>query len=51
MVDVQALAAGDLQLARVEAELVQNSRVDVGDVVAILDRVEALLTADMPARV
>ncbi len=41
VVDLQPLAAGDLQLARVEAELVQDRGVDVGDVVAVLDGVEA----------
>ena len=42
-VDLQPLAAGDLQPARVEAELVQDRGVDVGDVVAVLDGVEAEL--------
>ena len=41
VVDLQPLAAGDLQLARIEAELVQDRGVDVGDVVAVLDGVEA----------
>src|SRR5579883_3552319 len=41
VVDLQPLAAGDLELARIEAELVQDGGVDVGDVVAILDGVEA----------
>src|SRR5262245_25987659 len=40
VVDLQALAARHLQPARVEAELVQHRRVDVGDVVPVLDRVE-----------
>ena len=42
-VDLQPLAAGDFQPARVEAELVQDRGVDVGDVVAVLDGVEAEL--------
>ncbi len=37
----EALAAGEDHAAGVEAELVQNSGVDVGDVVAVLDGVEA----------
>ena len=41
MVDVQAFAAGDLEAAGVEAELVQEGRVDVGDVVAVFGSVEA----------
>ena len=41
VVDVEALAAGDFEPARVEAELVQDRGVDVGDVVAVLDGVEA----------
>src|SRR5687768_12478898 len=40
-VDLQALVAGDLQLVRVEAELAEHRGVDVGDVVAVLDGVEA----------
>src|SRR5438045_9745733 len=44
-VHVEALAAGDLELARVEAELVQDGRVNVGDVVWILDGVEADLVS------
>ena len=43
MVHLESLAAGDLQFVRVEAELVQRSRVDVGDVVAVLDSVETQL--------
>ena len=42
-VDLQPLAAGDFEPARVEAELVQDGGVDVGDVVAVLDGVEAEL--------
>ena len=41
MVDVEAFAAGDFQPARIEAELLQDRGVDVGDVVAIFDGVEA----------
>ena len=43
VVDVEAFAAGDLQEARVEAEQLQNSGVDVGDVVSVLGGVEAQL--------
>ena len=43
MVDVEALAAGDFEAAGVEAELVQDRGVDVGDVVTILGGVEANL--------
>src|SRR5439155_10871962 len=42
-VHLQALAAGDLQLARVESELLQHGGVQVGDVVTTVDRVEAQL--------
>src|SRR5437667_4354583 len=42
-VDLQTLVPGNLGLARVEAELAQHGRVDVGDVVAVLDGVEAQL--------
>ena len=41
VVDLEPFAAGDLELARVEAELVQDRGVDVGHVVAIFDGVEA----------
>ena len=37
----EALAAGEDHAAGVEAELMQDSGVDVGDVMAVLDRVEA----------
>src|SRR5262245_61487358 len=40
VVDVEALAAGDFELARVEPELVQDGGVDVGHVMSVLDRVE-----------
>jgi len=33
----EAFAAGDFEAARVEAELVQNRGVDIGDIVAVLD--------------
>ena len=36
MIDLQAFAAGDLQLAGVEAELVKDGGVDVGDVVPVV---------------
>ena len=41
VIDLQPLAAGDFQPARVEAELVQHRGVDVGDVVAVLDGVRS----------
>src|SRR5207248_7589268 len=41
--DLQPLAAGHLEPVRVEAELVQHGGVDVGHVVAVLDRVKAQL--------
>ena len=37
----EPLSAGDFQPARVEAELVQDRGVDVGDVMPVLDGVEA----------
>jgi hypothetical protein len=37
MIDVEAFAAGDLELPRVEAQLFENRCVDFGNVVAILD--------------
>src|SRR5262249_6532085 len=41
MIDFQPLSAGYFQLARVEAELVQHGRVQIGDVMPVLDGVEA----------
>ena len=41
LIDVEALAAGDNELAAVEAEAVQDRGVDVGDVVRMFDGVEA----------
>src|SRR5262245_58855305 len=41
VVYIQPLVAGHLKLARVEAELVQHRRVDVGDIMTALDGVEA----------
>src|SRR5207244_3361233 len=41
VVDLEALAAGNLQLARVQAELMEHRRVKVRDVVALLGGVEA----------
>lgn len=43
VVDVEPLEAGDLKLSGVEAELVQDGGVDVGDVVSVLDGVETEL--------
>ena len=43
MVAVEAFAAGDFEPPRVEAELLQHRGVQVGDVVPILDSVEAKL--------
>src|SRR4051812_13566389 len=43
VVDLEALAAGDVELARVEAEEVHHRRVNVGDVVRVFDGVEAEL--------
>ena len=40
MVDVEALAAGDFQLAGVEAELLEDRGMNVGHIVPVLDRVE-----------
>lgn len=40
IVDFQPLAAGDFETARIEAELLHNSRMNVGDVVPILNGVE-----------
>ena len=41
VIDVEALSAWDFELSGVEAELMEDGRVDVGDVVAVLDGVEA----------
>src|SRR5262249_61086932 len=41
VVDVQSAPPRHFKTARVQAELVQHRRVDVGDVVPVLDRVEA----------
>ena len=41
MVDVEALAAGDLKLSRIEPELLEDRGVDIGDIVSVLDGVEA----------
>src|SRR5262245_22392784 len=41
VVDLQTLPPRHLQLARVEAELVEDRRVNVGDVVPMFDGVEA----------
>src|SRR6185369_5436535 len=42
-VQLQPLAARNLQASRIEPELVEHGRVEIGDVVALLDRVEAEL--------
>ena len=41
MIDLQPLPARQFEAARIDAELMQDRRVDVGDVVAIDDGVEA----------
>ena len=41
VVDFQSLAAGDCEAARIEAELLHDGRMNIGDVVAILNGVEA----------
>ena len=41
VVDVEALAAGDVQLGGIQAELVENCGVDVGDVVWVFNGVKA----------
>ena len=41
MIDREAFASGHFQAMGVEAHLVEDGRVDVGDVVAVLGRVEA----------
>ena len=43
MIDLQPFAAGDFEPAGVEAQQVQHGGVDVGDVVRMLDGVEAQL--------
>src|SRR5206468_1822131 len=43
VVDFQALAAGYLEPVGIQAEPVEYGRVDVGDVVAVLDGVESKL--------
>ena len=40
VVDVESLAAGDFQLAGVEAELLENRGMNVGHIVPVLDRME-----------
>ena len=44
VVDLEALAAGNFESSRIQAELAQDCRVDVGDVVAVLHRVKTDLT-------
>ena len=41
VVNLEPFAAGDLERARVETKLVQNRRVDVGDVVPVFNGMEA----------
>ena len=41
MMDIGALSAGYFQLMRIEAQLVQDRGVYVGDIVRVLDGVEA----------
>ena len=41
VIDLQSLSTGEFQPPRIEAELSQNRGVDIGNVVSILDRVEA----------
>src|SRR5947208_2466991 len=41
VVDFQPLAAGDFQLVRIQSELMQHRRVNIGDVVAVFDGMEA----------
>ena len=40
MVDIEPLAAGDIQFGGIETELVENGGVDVGDVVGMLDGIK-----------
>ena len=42
-INIKSLVAGDFELTRVEAELMQDGRVDVGDVVPVFDGVKANL--------
>src|SRR5437762_2435215 len=46
VVDFKALATGHFEAPRIEAHQVQHGGVDVGDVVAVLDGVEADLVGD-----
>lgn len=41
MIDIKALSSWDFELARVESEQLEDCRVDVRHIVAILDGVEA----------
>src|SRR5437016_5937524 len=43
MLDLQALPPGDLEATGVEAQEVEDRGVDVGDIMAVLDGVEAQL--------
>ena len=48
MIDFQPLASGNFEFAGVEAPLVENGGVDVGDVVAVLDGVNTYFTRQPP---
>jgi hypothetical protein len=41
VIDLQALPPRDFQLARIDPQLLQDGRVDIGDVMTVLDGVEA----------
>ena len=42
-IDLQSLLAGNFEFARIEAELMQNGRVNVGDIVPVLHSMESQL--------
>ena len=41
MVDVKTFPTGNFELARIEAQLLKDCGMDVGDIMAIFDRVKA----------
>ena len=41
VVDFEAFVAGDFELSGIEAELMENGRMDVRDIMSVLDGVEA----------
>ena len=41
MIDVETFTTRDFEFARIEAELLEDRRVYVGDIMAVLDSVEA----------